>query len=258
MKRRILRKFGFKLDQNGIINRYLRESENWDKHLKKSKDFILKTASAKSKNTAVILGSGWLLDVPVEELSDMFQHLILVDIVHPRQIEHKIKKFNNIELIEADVTGLIEPVYQHIKKCKKQKGQCGKLTDIQPLYRNFGVNTLEQANFIVSLNLLNQLDILICDYIKKHKFYSDDEILEFRKYIQSTHVQSLPKNKSSLISDYLELNLDDKDQVIKEKRLVHINLPDDSKAERWTWEFDTKKTYHSDCQTIFKVAAFEI
>lgn len=254
MKKNILRKFGFQHDQQGIINRYLRETEGWNVHLNNCKNFILRASESKTKGTAVILGSGWLLDVPVEKLSKNFERVILVDIVHPRQVEHKVKKFKNVDFIKSDISGFIMPVYEHIRNFKKNNIK-KNLIEIEPLFSHFGLNDINHADFVVSLNLLNQLDILICDYIIKFKIYNEIELLEFRKLIQKKHIQWLPKTKTCLISDYLELNLDDKNELIREKKLVHIDLPLNNNTKRWDWEFDQQKTYHREFKTIFKVIA---
>jgi hypothetical protein len=255
LTRKLLRRFGYKTDQEGIINRYLREEGGWNEHLEQTKNFILQAADNKQNKSIVVLGSGWLLDVPIEKLSEKFEKVVLADVAHPRQIEHKVKKMPNVQLLNTDVTGLVEPIYETLKKRKKQKVA---LSDIQPEYDNQLITEIENADFIVSVNLLNQLDILICDYINKFKLYSKEEISLFRKQIQTNHIQLLPANKSALITDYEELNLDEHDKIIKRKRLVHIDLPNEKQAVKWKWSFDLKKTYHTNCKTVFKVMAVEI
>jgi len=255
LKRKILRKFGFKHDQEGIINRYLREDGGWNEHLNKTKEFILQASENQPKGIAVILGSGWLLDVPIEELSESFEKVILIDVVHPRQIIHKVKKLPNVELFQTDITGLVMPIYDSIKVKKEEKKS---LSDIKPVYDDFLITLIKGADFTVSVNLLNQLDILICDYINKFSAYSENEINSFRKQIQANHLKLLPNDKSALITDYEELNFDENDRVIDSKKLVHIDLPNEKSAVKWKWKFDLKKTYHSNCKTVFKVMAVEL
>ena len=255
LKRKILRKFGFKHDQEGIINRYLREEEGWNEHLNKTKEFILQAAENKKKNTVVILGSGWLLDVPIEQLSETFEKVILVDVVHPRQIIHKVKNWQNVEIIQTDITGLVMSVYNTLKQKNTSKKQ---LSAITPDYDDFLVDAIKNADFVASVNLLNQLDILICDYIKRFNIYNDGEIELFRKQIQANHLQLLPSNKTALITDYEELNLNEKDDIIKRKRLIYNELPGKKDVLKWKWGFDSKKTYHTNCKTVFKVMAVEV
>ena len=77
-QRKLLRKLGFFLDSEGILNRYYREKGAWDSHLENTKKAILQSAESKGKNIAVVLGSGWLLDVPLAELAEMFGKVYLV------------------------------------------------------------------------------------------------------------------------------------------------------------------------------------
>lgn len=255
MNKRILGKFGFKKDQQGIMNRYMRESEAWEKHIKNTKEFILQSANKKKKKNCVILGSGWLLDVPIDELSKLFDKVKLVDIVHPAQIIHKVKKLANIEIIETDITGFIEAVYQFMKKAKKSKLDLGKISTV---HTGSWFDDMKNADFVVSVNILNQLDILICDYIKKFDIYQVQEIKEFRKIIQQNHLNALPKGKSCLITDYKELRLNDNDIEIESKLLVHIDLPENNSSKKWQWAFDMSKTYHHKFNTVFKVVGMEI
>jgi hypothetical protein len=257
MKKNIIRKFGFYKDQDGIVNRYLREAGGWDSHLNKTKQFILNASLNKPRNKACILGTGWLLDIPYHELSETFEELVFIDIKHPRQVEHKLRNYKNIKLVEDDISGLIEPVYHAIRSMKKNNF-FEALYTIKPIYSNVFSEILETADFIVSVNLLNQLDILICDYLIKTKLFSDDQIINFRKYIQNKHIELLPKNKSALITDYEEYNLDGQKQIVNRKNLVYIKFPQNIPCERWTWDFDLRKTYHTGLQTIFKVMAFEV
>jgi hypothetical protein len=251
-KQNIHRKFGFFKDQKGIINRYLRENVAWEPHLANTKEFIIGSSKDKGKSKAVVLGSGWLLDIPFKELSQMYEKLIFVDIKHPRQIVHKLRKYHNIKLIETDITGLAIPVYEELRKYLKNKNK-PILNAISPLYDdNFKV-ALQNADFIVSVNLLNQLDILICDYINKTKLYDENEINLFRKYIQSNHLSLLPKSKSTLITDYEELNYDKLNQPVNRKKLLHVTIPDNLKLQRWNWDFDSQRTFHKEYKTVFRV-----
>jgi hypothetical protein len=257
MDKKIFRKFGYYKDQDGIINRYLRETEGWNVHLEKTKNFILKASANKAETRAVILGSGWLLDVPFLELSQIFKEIILVDIKHPRQVVHQLRNYKNIKCLEADICGLTEQVYKVVKENGKNKLKTD-LESIKPYHSPDFLSMLQSSDFVVSVNLLNQLDILICDYLIEKKTYGENEILAFRKFIQMNHIGLLPINKSAVITDYLELNLDKHEQVINRKDLVHINLPEKNSCEKWTWDFDSQKTYREGFKTVFKVMAFEL
>ncbi|PLX06918.1 MAG: hypothetical protein C0594_06550 [Marinilabiliales bacterium] len=90
-RRRIIRKLGYISDQKGIIKRYLREANGWALHLQNSKEAILRTMDILKPKSMALLGSGWLLDVPVDEIINQGITLYCLDISHPEQIKHKYR-----------------------------------------------------------------------------------------------------------------------------------------------------------------------
>jgi len=88
---RSLRKMGYFKDQEGIARRYISEKSNGDNHLTNTKKFIFNCLEENRSKKVSILGSGWLLDIPVEYLLKNFKEVVFYDIRHPRQILHKFK-----------------------------------------------------------------------------------------------------------------------------------------------------------------------
>lgn len=243
----------FLSDQEGIISRYLNEKNNWNPHLKKSREFILNCIKKKKNSTVSILGSGWLLDVPIEELNKHCKRVLLIDIFHPPQILRKIRDLPKVEAIQQDITGgMIEKVY-HLAQAYKKSGE--KL-DVQTFVSK-GFTPNFDPGYVVSLNVLNQLDILIVDYLKKFSVYSDEEILNIRKIIQQAHIDSLPENNACIITDFEEMVYDN-DQLERTSPLIHVPLPKGGKRNRWEWLFDSQKTYYSGKITRFNVVAIEL
>jgi len=233
-------------DQQGIINRYLREKENWDIHLKQTKDFILESARSKKKEKAIILGSGWLLDLPIEELSGMFNEVILIDIIHPKQVQQKIKKYRNVTFINDDITGgLIDYCYKH----KRNKTLASTIDSF--LYN------LQESDFVISLNIMCQLHIILVDYLKKYNTYTNQEIGLIEKHIQQSHLNILPTGKSCLITDIEEEIYDEDDNLIGVNPLIHINLPESKNNLTWQWKFDSKMAYRPDAKTFFNTVAID-
>jgi hypothetical protein len=255
MDKKILRKFNFFSDQSGIINRYIREGGAWDKHLENTRAFIIKAANSMQKGKACVLGSGWLLDIPYQELSLMFDELVLVDIKHPPQIVHKLRNTKNIRLFESEITGLAEPLYHLLKD--SDKTHLPELTAIKPIYDSIFLHELNSSDFVVSVNLLNQLDILICDYVQKNHKFTDEMVKRFRKYIQQNHIGLLPEGKTALITDITELNFDKQLQLADSRKLVFVEFPVCTKTETWNWDFDLQKNYRKGLKTIFEVVAVQ-
>ena len=194
--RKTLRRMKYLSDQKGIMNRYLAEGENWEPHLKKTKDFILKCLQENKYDSVAVIGSGWLLDIPMDFLAENYKSVYLLDAYHPPQILQKIRKLENVRAIVADVTGgAILGAYQFARAHRKS-GR-GSILDIPVNAAVPGMKT----DYMISLNILNQLDILLIDYLKKHVEIPPEEEIEFRKRIQSQHLSLLKPGKSCLVTD---------------------------------------------------------
>ena len=243
----ILKRLGYIKDQKGILNRYLREKEGWDVHLNKTRHFIINCLGDAENGKVAILGSGWLLDVPINELLEKFKQVNLYDIIHPNKIKNQFKKQLNINFIQTDLTGgLVNEIYAIVKG--KTKVDLNKL---QP------ANDYDFSgyDFVISLNLLNQLDILLKENLLKYGNYSREELNLFSKKIQENHVNILPKGKTCLITDYTEYLYDEKNRFVNSNELVFINFPESKKEDEWEWAFDTKMTYYPKRKTVFRVKA---
>ena len=252
---KILRKFGFKNDREGIIQRYIREYDNWKTHIEKSKQFIIQSAQSKNKNTCVVIGSGWWLDVPVDELCLIFDKVILVDITHSSQIRHKSKKFINLELKDIDVTGVINAIYTNRKLLKAKKLE---LIDLIPENYNFGLPLNFSPDMYVSINILSQISGFITSFLKNNNIENDNnKLLEFSKALEYSHIQMLTKEKSCLIVDYFENEYSKTDLPLSSKNRINIKLPKSKFAEKWKWKFDMNGNFKLNTKLIFKVSALD-
>jgi hypothetical protein len=252
-KYRVLQKMNYISDQQGIIERYLKEAEGWNTHLEKTKNAIIQSAEKKGNGSCAILGAGWLLDVPIEFLTKYFKHVYLFDVVHPTQIRHKMHKFKNVTLVEQDITGgaineFFESVQMH-----KSMGLHKSLDE----FKFNGFNYKMQFDFVASVNILNQLDILLVDYLKGYCLYSEEELMQLRVSIQQKHFDTMPKGKTSLITDYEELVFGNENNLEKTSQLIHIVLPEEKIVDRWQWQFD-HQDYCPGKNVIFNVLAMEI
>lgn len=250
-QKRALKKMGFFGDQDGIVSRYTREKQNWDKHLEKAKSFILASAENAEKDSIAVLGSGWLLDVPINELAERFTDVYLYDIRHPQQIKHRLRNVSNIHFIEQDLTGgVINEIYAKCKNAPKKKPELLPLTSPR-------LNLGKTFDLTVSLNLLNQLDILIVEYIRQKFEYTDQQLLAFRKAIQESHLSFLKDQPvACLISDCDESVRNNESEAIAwNKPLVHCELPGGSISDEWIWEFDHSGYYYDNKTVDFRVQA---
>jgi hypothetical protein len=250
-KPNILKEMGFVNDQDGIIDRYAREKYYWDIHLNKSKQTILEAVAIHKPSTLAILGSGWLLDVPLEELSKKCSMIYLYDIVHPSQIKHRVSKFTNVAIIEADITGgSIQKAWNEVQQWKKEGGNFD-ITNIP----GDGFIPHQQTDMVISLNILNQLDILICDYLLESTTLQNEDVETLRKNIQQRHIESLQKQAFCLISDIEETVTDIKTKAVTTRSLLQASLPESMNQNQWEWQFDSTGNYYEGKQVTFHVQA---
>lgn len=244
---------GYLSDQEGIMNRYLREKENWEPHLTHSKNFINESFRDKDIQSVAVLGSGWLLDVPIKSLSKRFKKVLLLDINHPAQIRKKVEGFKNVTLQELDLTGGAVQFAWKLRKKNDEFYSKYVLEDFQPQIPKLDM----QPDALISLNLLNQLDIHVVDFIrKKHNCFMPDEYRRFRRVLQEFHINWISKQPGCLISDMIETT-ESADGETTSKNLAHADMPEFSRAEEWIWDFDLSGTYTEKKQTRFTVRALE-
>jgi hypothetical protein len=242
---------GFIADQDGIMTRYINESGEWNNHLNHTKNFIIECLSEAKPRSIAILGSGWLLDIPVSYLAESFDEVFFYDLRHPKAIKHKYRKQANFRFIEMDLTGgIIEQVFRLVSS-KKKYSPAEFITQLQipSIFLQY------PAEYIISINILSQIDSLIIDYIRKHTSLTEDLEFQFRKELQLKHIELLRTGKSCLITDYEEINLDINMNDIAFRPLIFAEVPKGVLQEEWVWNFDTRMTYHSNCITRFKVKA---
>lgn len=240
-------------DQEGIMKRYLREKDNWTSHLDNTKQFILHAFEESNPKTVAILGSGWLLDLPIEKVAERFKKVVLVDVYHPAQIRKKMEKFKNVSLFETDLSGGGIKYCWKLRKRKEEHLSKYILDDFKPEDPELPHN----VDAYISLNLLNQLDILLVDFLKRsNERVVEAEIRRFRKKIQQFHLDWITKKPGCLITDVEEISTDDEQKTTTDK-LVFAKFPSAIRSEEWTWDFDLSKQYRKGVETRMKVKAIE-
>ena len=237
--------------QSGIMSRMLREEGGWQSHLVKSSEYIKLAIKDQKPRSIRILGSGWLLDVPMQFLLESCEKIILTDIIHPNQIINKYSGYKNVEFETLDITGgIVDLIYNQKKKNFEGNEFIQKLSAIKPL--------IFSEDMIVSVNLLSQLSIILTDYLAKKVRLSDAQTIAITEEIQKKHIEMLPAQKSVLIFDYEEEYHDEDGKLIGSKPTVYTTIPEGIEKRGWNWRFDTKMMYKEDCKTTLRVIAIRL
>jgi len=239
--------------QNGLIYRHLNQGDGWDSHLAMCRNYILEAIDIYKPEKVTVLGSGWLLELPVAEMIEKSGKVCLVDIVHPPEVRAQTACIKNIDLIEDDVTGgLIEEVWQ----------KTGRYSFFRKLKSLDGITIPEYTpdsdpGMVISLNILTQLESLLVDYLRKISKVSDEEYSRFRIEVQKKHIAFLQRHRSVLITDYSEV-FTSKSGALSTVPTLLTELPQGQRREEWTWNFDQAGSDYYNRRSLLKVVAVTI
>lgn len=154
-----IRKLGYLNGQLGIKVRHRHCRRAWKSHLDRTKQVIRAAIlECPQRRTAIVLGSGLLLDVPMADLSATFREVVLVDVVHPISVHLAARWYGNVRLVRADISATADELTK-----------VAKLPSV-PLPR--AVPNLfcddPEVDYVVSVNLLSQLPYVPSFYLEKN------------------------------------------------------------------------------------------
>lgn len=174
------RKLGYLTEAVAIRARHRRCRAAWQGHLENSRAAIMEAATAcPGRKCALLLGSGALLDVPVEQLAGMFGRVVLADVVHPLAARWRVRNLGNVSLVTLDVTGTLAALAngQGIPDCTPH-------TLIELLQR-------ETPDLVVSANILSQLPLLPLRRLEATGLHAQPELEAFASRLLAEHVRVL-------------------------------------------------------------------
>jgi hypothetical protein len=248
--RRILNKMGYYDYQSGLIFRHLNQGSGWDSHLEHCRQFILRAIDLYKPAKITVLGSGWLLELPIAELIEKTGKVCLIDIIHPPEVINQAGKIKNIELIESDLSGgLIEEVWKKVSSHTIFSRPDSLEGIIIPEFK-----PESDPGMVISLNLITQIETMLVRYLKKKARISEKEMFRFRKAIQDRHIAFLTKYRSILITDCEEI-ITSKSGEIKKIPTLLADIPSCNDKEEWTWNFDLKGADFYNSRSVMRVVA---
>jgi hypothetical protein len=241
---------GYYAYQNGLIYNHLNQEGGWDSHLANCRNFINRVLEYYKPVKVTVLGSGWLLDLPLAEMLENTEKIYLVDIVHPPEVIKQAGNLQNVTIVEQDITGgLIEEVWNKTREFSLFiKLKSLKLLTIPEVTLDF------DPGFVISLNILTQLESQLLDCLKKRSVVGEEEFMLFRKGIQEKHIDFLNKHRSVIITDYAEVVTKRSGEITTIPSLL-AELPKGQFSEEWTWDFDMKGRENYNSRSVIKVVS---
>ena len=216
----------------------------WKSHRAHCKNFIIEHLSiARHFESVLVLGTGPLHEIPIEELARTFKKVVLVDIVHLKSTKKSIAHLKNVEFLEHEISE-IECVLKEEKKIIEKIPTSFLCTD---------------WGLVLSVNLMSQLPLHLDSYIKKklkNKFPME-EVSLFLKKVTANHLFYLKKFicPTILITD-IETNYLDRAGNLLQKDIsfAHLNLPETS--AQWEWNIAPIPEFDKLIQMKMLVAAY--
>ena len=180
----VSRKLGYLKEAIALEARYRRCGNSWTPHLDNTRHLICEAIDAcPRQNKVVVLGSGLLLDIPIDTLSAQFERVDLIGMIHLRSARRLIKSFRNIELLEVDITGVGQALVAQNDPNTEHSWPAP--------FRD--TNLFEGADLVVSANILSQLPLSPGDYLMRSGHQDVAAIRVFKRKIIDHHLQFLDR-----------------------------------------------------------------
>jgi hypothetical protein len=197
----------------------------WAEHLARSRRAIITSIGrAKQRRTAIVIGSGRLLDVPLAELAGAFDRVVLVDVLHPLPVRWTARRYSNVELLSTDITGTIETL--HATKA-------ATLPSPRPFARLFE----RDVDLVVSLNVVSQIGVLPVEWIEKQRGpQAANDAAAYAATLTQAHLDDLTRCTASvcMIAD-IEWRHVDRQGIEMERHSSIYDVAVPRIDEEWTW-----------------------
>ncbi len=225
-----MRELRFDAASAEVEARYKRCAAQWEPHLERTRRAILHAALlAQTRRKAAVMGAGLLHDIPLAQLSELFEEVILVDVVHSRSCRVRASIHPNVRCVEADVTGTAP----HLVQARKTRGPLQRIVpDPLHLFPDAAV-----VDFLVSVNLLSQLGCAPATFLAAS--HAPEEIRSFQRHLVESHLTLLRQfpGHTALVTDvaWSSRPLKPDSAVACQRRdvLHQISLP--PPADSWDW-----------------------
>ncbi len=225
-----LKRMGYLKELISMDARHRRCREAWASHLRECHDLIGKATEGIEHRKVTVLGSGLLLDIPIEELAAAFEEVALVDILHLPQVKQRVRAWPNVRLVTLDLTGVAEATWRHVSQ-----GRTGPLPA-----PNTDTGPFADADLVVSANLLTQLPLPPMGLVReKGRDAPDEDAKAFAGRIVGHHLDflmALPGRVCLLTETERVIVSEGGDVVETIDPLFGNDLPAAAIRKHWTWD----------------------
>lgn len=215
-----IRRLGLLAESVAIDARHRRCRAAWAPHLAATRAAVVEAIGrTPRRRTALVLGSGALLDLPLAELAGAFRRVVLVDVVHPWRARLASRGFANVTRVTDDVTGVLEAV------------SIGELASPRPCQ----LIDDPEVDLVASLNLLSQLPVIPVRRLDGRA--APEPLAALAQDLVRSHLADLERSRAStlLISDVERVVVGRDGREIERSSLI-ADLPEPPHDREWWWD----------------------
>ncbi len=224
--------------------RYRRRHQAWAFHLHRCRSLIRKAvADCSGTGRVVVLGSGALLDIPLDDLTRRFKTVELIDIFHLPATRKRLAGYPNVILTETDISGVAEAVRDFYGNAE---------TPLPTPKPDAGL--IAEADLVISANLLSHLPLLPMDALEARAPSSTAEQRQtFGRDVIDHHLAMLEAHGGPvvLITETLRLIHDQGTPIQKADPLFGAAIP--YVCEEWAWEMAPRPEISSKFDVLLQI-----
>ncbi len=221
------RKGGYLKELIAIQARHRRCRADWASHLDKTREVIRHAIPhCAQRRHVVIYGSGLLLDIPFDSLSEAFDAVTLVDVAHLRATRRKARRHANVTFLEMDIAGVVNGLLLGIAK-----GADTLPRPVPPTIENKPL-----VDLVVSANLLSQLPLLPCRFLSQTYDFPEKMLNAYAGAIMQAHLDHIASFNAvqCLIAETETQHVDKRGNVIHTEDSLHgVAFP--ASERTWQW-----------------------
>ncbi|HEY8946503.1 MAG TPA: hypothetical protein VIM73_19765 [Polyangiaceae bacterium] len=214
-----LSELGYASTSAGITRIRDANKDTWREHANNNRQFVLRAAERAAGARALVVGAGKLYDIPLRQLAERFEQLLLVDIdaaAMAESVEHvglEPRLRARLSLFQADVTGITDVFIEKTRAALSLTGEAEVYTALLEVLRGYRVDEPPRLlpesaaagplDFVSSSMVLSQLAASLTGYVETQfarRFPASErsQSLEFQvalgqftHRVQHAHVRSL-------------------------------------------------------------------
>ncbi|TGD98269.1 hypothetical protein [Methylobacterium nonmethylotrophicum] len=236
------RRLGHAGDSVRLAARSRRCRRAWAPHLAAAQDAVRAAMeNLPRRDTIVVLGSGLLDDVPIDDLAGAFRRVVLVDAVHPWRSRWRARAHRNVARLTFDLSGTE-----------------GLLLGRSDAFGPALPPVCREADLVVSANLLSQLPILPVARLEaagRLGPWTDPDA--FGRRIVAAHLDALGSlsARTCLVTDLDEAE-EDRDGRVLERIDLLYGIDPGPAPRHWDWVLAPFGEASRDRRLVHRVAAW--